>query len=114
LVSHGHVHYSVVRLNLDGADFFGTEDAQAATFNHGRATHSDVGVLRGDNHVATAQQGRVTGEASAGVDPDQWNQSAKPGPVGKGPAVETGDAQAIGIAGSPASSFGKEDDRQAG
>ena len=68
---------AVGHLHLDRADFLGPEDAEAAAFDHRGAAHPDIRVLGRDHDVATSEQRRVAGEASARVDADQRDQPAQ-------------------------------------
>src|SRR2546426_1134217 len=54
LVLDGDVDDAVARLHVDRADFFGAEDPESAAFDHRRAAHPDVRVLRRDDDVAAA------------------------------------------------------------
>ena len=108
LVLHGDVDHAVGDLDLHGAYVLGRVDAQPASFDHRRAPHPDVGVGRGDDHVARPEDGRVAGKAVPGVYADQGYQSAQPGEEAERHAVEPADADAIGVA----RSLGEEHDRQ--
>ena len=67
LVGDDDVDDPVRALHVDRADRGGFVDAEPAALDHRRSTHADVRVLGGDDHVATAQDGGVAGEAVPGV-----------------------------------------------
>ena len=81
LVGDGDVDDAVGRLHGDRADLVGAEHAEAAAFDHRRAAHADVRVLRRDDDVAAAEQRGVAGEAAAGDDADQRHEAAQPAEV---------------------------------
>jgi hypothetical protein len=113
LVGNGHVDDAVLDLDLDGPDVVGPDHAQPATFDHGRSAHPDVGCLGRDDHVATAEEGGVAGEAPTRGDADQRDQSAQAGEEVEGHRVETRDAGAVRVAGPTAAALGEEHERQA-
>ena len=66
----------------------------------------------GDDDVAAAEQRGVAREAAARVDADERHEPGEPAPVVERPAVEPGDAGAVGVARTAAAALGEEDDRQ--
>lgn len=99
-------------LHVDGADVVRVEHAEAAAFDHRRATHSDVAVGGGDDHVAATEDGGVAGKAVAGVDAHDGHQATELGEVHERQAVEAADAHHVGVARAPAAAFGEEHHRQ--
>ena len=95
-----------------GPDRLGREHAEPATFDHRGAAHADVRALRGDDHVAAAEDGGVAGEAPARGDADDGHEPGQPAPQREGEAVEPRHPGAVGVARSAAAAFGEEHDRQ--
>jgi len=112
LVFHQDVDHAVAVLHAAGADLLGLEDAQPAAFDHGRAAHADVAAARGDDHVAAAQQRRVARETAAADDADHRHLPRQPGVAGEGADVQAGHDGHVGVAGTPAATFGEQNHRQ--
>ena len=112
-VGHQHIDHAVGPLHVDRADFFGTEHAQAAAFDHGGAADADVRALGRDDHIAAAQQHRIARKAAAVGDAHQRHQAAELREEREGPAVEARASDAIGIARPAAAALGQQHHRQA-
>ena len=113
LVVTEDIDHAVGHLHRRGADLLGREDPESAPLDHGRATHPDVGVWRGDDHVATAEQRGVAGEAATRDHADQRNPATQRAEAGKRLGVEPGDDGVIRVARTSAAAFGEEHHRQA-
>ena len=111
-IRYDDVDHAVGALHLDRADVVRVEDAESAALDHRRAPHADVAVLRGDDHVAAAEHGRIAGEAVAGVDAHEGHQPAELGEVHECEAVEPADSHHVGIARPASAAFGEEHHRQ--
>ena len=112
-VGDRNVYYAISYLHVHRSYFFGTEYTQSAAFDHRGTAHSDIRSLGRDYHVAASEQCGVAGKASARVDSHERHQAAQFSPVVERHAVESRDAQAVGVAGASAAAFGEEDHRQA-
>src|SRR5690606_38336860 len=75
LIRYAHVDHAVRDLFLDGTDVLGSERAETATFDHRRATHAQVGVVGGNDHVTHAGERGVAREAAAADDGDHRGPS---------------------------------------
>ena len=69
-IFHQNIDHAIARLHIAGADVFGGVLAEATTFDHGRATHANIARLRGNDHVAAAEQRRVACKATPMHDAD--------------------------------------------
>ena len=99
-------------LHRAGADLFGLEHAQATAFDHGRTTHADVAVLRGDDHIAATQKRRVACKAAPRHHAHHRHAAIEPGKGGESRQIQTGHDGHIHIAGSATTAFGEQDHRQ--
>ena len=106
------IDHSVGDLCPERPDLGGLVHAEAATFDHRRATHRDVGARDADDDVATPEDGGVPGEAVSRGDADERDQPAELREVVEREAVEAGDADPVGVTRAPTPSFGEEDDGQ--
>ncbi len=107
VVVDGEVDRAVGHLVLERADRFGPENAETTTLDHGGATHAQVAAGDPDQHVGTAGQHRVAREAIAGHDRHERDETAQPGEVVEGHAVEARDAEPIGVARPATAAFGE-------
>src|SRR5690606_6660345 len=57
VVADQDVHDAVLPLHVHRPDLLGRDDAEPATFDHGRAAHAEAAALGGDDRVAAACQG---------------------------------------------------------
>ena len=112
LVGDADVDDTVVGLRFDVADRRRFDAAQAATFDHRGAGHSDVRVFRCDDDVAASQQCRIAGEAVTRRNADEGNESGQRTEEREGHAVHAGDTVRVGVARSSAATFGEEDEGQ--
>ena len=94
------------------ADLLGCKGPEATPLDHGRSPHADVGVGSGDDHVAAAQERRISGEAAPRDDAHQRHQAAQTPEEGERLGVEARDDRRIGIARSTTSALGEQHDRQ--
>ena len=110
LILHHDVHHAVGPLYVDRPDDRRLEHAQATALDHRRAAHPDVAVLRGDDHVAAAEDCRVAGEAVAGVHTDHRHAAGELGPVHERQAVQPADADHVRVARPAPAALGEEHD----
>ena len=108
LVRHQHVDHAIGVLHGAGAHILGREHAQPAAFDHGRAAHAQVAVLRRDDHVAAPHQRRVAGKAAPGDDADHRHLTRQCRIGRESAHVQTGQHVRIDIARAPASAFGEQ------
>ena len=113
LVLDRDVHDPVGHLDRHRPDLLGPEDAEPATLDHRGAAHADIRISGRDDHVAAAEERRVAGETSAGVDADERHEPRETGEQMEGHAVEPGHTGHVGVAGASATALGEEDHRQA-
>ena len=111
-VAHEHVDDAVRDLHIDRADRGRFVGPETTALDHRRATHADVRTFGRDDHVATTEQRRISGEAVAAGDADQGNEAAELGEQVEREDVEPGDGGAVGVAGATTAAFGEEDDGQ--
>jgi hypothetical protein len=109
-VFHGDIHHAVGRLHIDRTDVARCETAQAAALDHHRPPHADVRIPRGNNDIATTQEGRITGKTVTGDNAHQGNLAAQLGKQAEGGQIEPGNHDALGvrIPGPSPSALGKE------
>jgi hypothetical protein len=112
LVRHRDVDDPVRDLDVQRTDRLRGEGAEPTPLDHGGAAHADVRSFRCDHHVAAPQDGGVAREAATAGDPDQGDETGQLSEQVERQAVETGDADAIGVPRPATAALGEEDDRQ--
>ena len=113
LVVAEDIDHPVAHLHRRRPHVLGGEHAESATLDHGRASHPDGGVRRGDDDVAAAEQRRVACEAAARHDADERHAPAQRAEERERFGIEPGHRGGVGVAGTAAPAFCEEDDREA-
>ena len=111
-VVHQHIDHTIAVLHGAGANLLGLEHAQAPAFDHGRAAHADVAVLRGDDHIAATQERRIARKATPGHHADHRHLAIEAGKGSEGREVESCHDGHVHIAGSATTAFGEQHHRQ--
>ena len=112
LVIDEHVDHSIARQVSGRPDLLWTIDAQAATFDHGRPAHADVGGLRRDDHVGAAQQRGIAGEAAAVHHADKRHLARKRRELAEGVVVQARHHRHVHIARAATAAFCEQHRRQ--
>jgi len=112
LVGDADIHHAVAHLHVDRSNVGGGDGSESATLDHRRAGHADVRVLRCDDDVTTAEEGRIPREAVARGDPHQRHEARESRKEREGHAVEPGHTNRIGVARPAPAALGKEHERQ--
>ena len=107
----GNIDNPVLLHNRHWADFLRAIDTEAAAPDHRRATHADGRVCSRDDRITATEDNGVAGETAARHDANHRGVAAELAPQVKG-GVQIGGKLDIGVAGAPAATFGKKDNRQ--
>ena len=113
LVGAEDIDHPVRHLHRHRPDLLGAEHAQPAALDHGRATHADVGVGRGDDDVTAPEQRGVAGEAASRHNADERHLAAQRAEEREGLGVEPGHDGHVRVAGPAAAALGEEHHREA-
>ena len=105
---HQQIDHAIGMLHMRRADLLGLEHAQATALHHGGAAHADVAVFSRDDHIATAQQGRIARKAAARSDAHRGHMAVQAGEAGKGTHMQARHDGHVHIARPAASALGPE------
>lgn len=101
----------VGNVNVDRADVLGLERAQTPALDHRRASHAEVDIGRGDDHVAHACQRCVAGETATADDRHGRYVSAQLCDPGERVELKPGQERRVGVARASSATLGKKNQR---